>query len=325
MAKPRIFVSSTYYDLRHIRAVLKAFIEQFGYEPVLFENGDIVFHHNRTLEDNCYQEVDNCDVLILIIGGRYGSLSKEDEELLIKDPKKFYEGIRSVTRKEYEKARGREIPVFIFVEEGVLSEYRTFLQNRDSTAIKYAHVDDRRVYEMIHDIHGQRTNNFVRGFSTPDDILNWLREQWAGLFAESLKRKQADARIASLEAQINDLATVVVSLKAYSEAIVKSVDKDAPKTIAKVEKKFEENTQLNKFFQRALISYLMDKLAQGSGTSAAAASKQIVVDSFNKSETLVEFLQRLGLYEKDSWIIGDPTVNTDFEMLKNDFGSLQGS
>ncbi|HAV1364053.1 DUF4062 domain-containing protein [Vibrio parahaemolyticus] len=36
MAKPRIFVSSTYYDLKHIRNSLEAFIDSFGYESVLY-------------------------------------------------------------------------------------------------------------------------------------------------------------------------------------------------------------------------------------------------------------------------------------------------
>ncbi len=43
MAKPRIFVSSTYYDLRHVRDNLQEFINGMGYEHVLFELGDIFF------------------------------------------------------------------------------------------------------------------------------------------------------------------------------------------------------------------------------------------------------------------------------------------
>ena len=68
MAKPKVFVSSTYYDLRHIRAVLEAFIKQFGYDPVLFEKGAIPFQHDKTLEDNCLNEIEACDMLILIRG-----------------------------------------------------------------------------------------------------------------------------------------------------------------------------------------------------------------------------------------------------------------
>jgi hypothetical protein len=43
MAKPRVFVSSTYYDLRHIRASLETFIHSLGYEPVLSEKGNIAY------------------------------------------------------------------------------------------------------------------------------------------------------------------------------------------------------------------------------------------------------------------------------------------
>jgi hypothetical protein len=34
MAKPRVFVSSTYYDLKHIRASLELFIESLGFEAI---------------------------------------------------------------------------------------------------------------------------------------------------------------------------------------------------------------------------------------------------------------------------------------------------
>jgi len=42
MSKPRIFVSSTYYDLKHVRSSLEAFIERLGYEPILSEKGHCV-------------------------------------------------------------------------------------------------------------------------------------------------------------------------------------------------------------------------------------------------------------------------------------------
>jgi hypothetical protein len=79
MAKPRVFVSSTYYDLRHIRDRLEAFIESFGYDPVLFESGDIPFHHDAPLDESCYAEIQTCHILILIVGGRYGSPSSDEK------------------------------------------------------------------------------------------------------------------------------------------------------------------------------------------------------------------------------------------------------
>jgi hypothetical protein len=39
MAAPKVFVSSTWYDLRYIRENLKYFISNLRYEPVLSEEG----------------------------------------------------------------------------------------------------------------------------------------------------------------------------------------------------------------------------------------------------------------------------------------------
>ena len=72
MAKPRVFISSTYYDLKYIRKDLEVFIDGMGYDSVLFESGDIPFQHELALDESCYQEIQNCHMLILIIGGRYG-------------------------------------------------------------------------------------------------------------------------------------------------------------------------------------------------------------------------------------------------------------
>ena len=121
MAKPRIFVSSTYIDLKHTRRHIEAFIKQMGYESVLFENGDIPFHFDQPLDISCYGEIETCHMLILIIGGKYGSSSSEnenEEKDEKKDEKKNNERIafyNSITKKEYLTAREKNIPIFIFI------------------------------------------------------------------------------------------------------------------------------------------------------------------------------------------------------------------
>jgi hypothetical protein len=77
VAKPRVFISSTYFDLRVVRADLERFITQMGYEPVLFERGHVPYRKENPLEEDCYREVQGCDILIAIIGGKYGSQSKD--------------------------------------------------------------------------------------------------------------------------------------------------------------------------------------------------------------------------------------------------------
>lgn len=62
MVKPRVFVSSTYYDLKHIRNRLEIFIDGLGYESVLYEQGDIPFHHDSPLDVSCYDEIKSCHI-----------------------------------------------------------------------------------------------------------------------------------------------------------------------------------------------------------------------------------------------------------------------
>ena len=130
MAKPRVFVSSSYYDLRHIRNSLENFIESLGYEGVLFESGDIPFRHDQPLDESCYDEVSICHIFVLIIGGRYGSPASDQAELTQAEKDKAYKKYNSITEKEYKAAREKDIPIFIFVEQNVLSEYQTFKKNR---------------------------------------------------------------------------------------------------------------------------------------------------------------------------------------------------
>src|SRR6218665_2818482 len=118
MAKPRIFISSTFYDLRQVRADLDFFIEQLGYEPVRNEEGDIPYGKDEGLEEYCYKEISNIDILVCIIGGRYGSESKK--------------GKVSITQMELKTAISENKQVYIFIEKNVLAEYETYLINKAS-------------------------------------------------------------------------------------------------------------------------------------------------------------------------------------------------
>lgn len=43
MAAPRVFVSSTYYDLRHVRDDIEIFLKRLGYTPVMHDKGSITY------------------------------------------------------------------------------------------------------------------------------------------------------------------------------------------------------------------------------------------------------------------------------------------
>lgn len=147
MAKPRIFISSTFYDLKQVRSDLDNFITGLGYEVIRNEEGKIAYENKESLEAYCYREVSNIDILIAIIGGRFGSESKEDQY--------------SITQHEIKKAIEANKLVYIFIDRYVDAEYSTYLKNKNAN-ITYAQVDDIRVYKFIEEIRDLKKNNTIR-------------------------------------------------------------------------------------------------------------------------------------------------------------------
>lgn len=191
MAKPRVFVSSTYYDLRHIRADMKKFLQQYGFEPVLNETGSIPYHHLQPLDESCMQEAQQCHIFILVIGGRYGSAASDQHHLKHEDEQaQFYNKYISITRKEYRSAYEKTIPIYIFVEKNVFAEYQTWRKNRDNTSVRYAHADHSSIFEFVDEASTHYSNNATFLFDKFDDIVDILKEQWSGLFYNYLTQLQ---------------------------------------------------------------------------------------------------------------------------------------
>lgn len=172
MAKPRIFISSTYYDLKQTREDLAQFILSLGYEPIRNEEGNIPYGQHEQLENYCYKEIQNVDILVSIIGGRYGSESSHSSW--------------SISNEELRTALKENKQVYIFIDKNVLSEYETYLCNKDVPGIKYRYVDNTKVYQFIEEIKKLSNNNNIKAFETSAEIQQYLKEQLAGLFQSFL-------------------------------------------------------------------------------------------------------------------------------------------
>jgi hypothetical protein len=226
LARPRVFVSSTFYDLKYLRASIRVFIETLGYDAILNERGDIPYEPNVPLDISCNREAEIADIYVLIIGGRYGSETSNKKAMAPTEHDEFYRLYESITRSEYRAAVARDVPAYILIEKSVHGEYRTFQKNRDSENVKYAHVDSVNVFHFIQEILGMKANNPIQTFDKYSDIEEWLREQWAGQFHLMLKRKSNEAQIASLTERVAELAELNATLKDYLENIVRNVSKD---------------------------------------------------------------------------------------------------
>lgn len=186
MAKPRIFLSSTFYDLRHVRDDLDRFIKDLGYEPVRHEVGSIPYGKDDAPEKYAYREVGLCDIIVCVIGGRFGTESRDGDGY-------------SITQNEIRRALDLGIQVFIFVERGVLGEFSTYQVNKENTDVNYKFVDDVRVYKFIETLFKLPNNNPIAPFESTRDITDFLKLQWAGLFQRFLQEQQRLSEIKRIE------------------------------------------------------------------------------------------------------------------------------
>ena len=201
MAKPRVFISSTFYDLKQIRAELDKFIRILGYESVRSEHGDIPYGKDKKPADYCMKEIENVDILISIIGGRFGSTMQDDKEY-------------SVTQKELKTAIDCDKQVYIFIEKNVYVEYETYKINKNNQDINYHYVDDVRIYKFLDQIYTLSRNNPIKDFEMVDDITNFLREQFAGHFKKMIDDEAIKKQMNILN-EINSTAATLHKLVEY--------------------------------------------------------------------------------------------------------------
>jgi Domain of unknown function (DUF4062) len=194
MAKPRVFVSSTYYDLRTVRDDLDRFIREVGYEPVRHERGHISYGKDEKPEEYAYREIDFCDIVVCIVGGRFGTTSSD--------------GTSSITQKELKSAVERGKQVYIFVEDNVHHEHRHFLANKGVVGVRYSAVDNQKIHEFLEEVYALPKGNPIFSFTVSADITKMLREQWSGLFQRLLTESSGKSQATLIEELQRNLQTV---------------------------------------------------------------------------------------------------------------------
>jgi len=170
MVVPRVFISSTYYDLRHVRDAIKEFIEFIGFQPVLSEQFDVLYEHGKSAQQSCLDEIKKCDMYILIIGTQYGTIFPNDS--------------LSITHREYKEAIQAKIPIFAFVDKYVHDDYRIYRKNTDNSdvdalKIKYFNVQETEVFQFISEVENRKTDNALISFDQINEIVDYFRRQIA--------------------------------------------------------------------------------------------------------------------------------------------------
>lgn len=218
--KPRIFISSTFYDLKYIREDLANFIRSYGYEPVLFEDGDIGYTPGKELDKSCYDAMKNSDMVILIIGGEYGSAASGEK-------KDAFNEYMSVTRNEFRTAIAAGVPVFVMIDKKVMVEYGVYEANLDSIEgenieIKFTTTKSINVFRFIKEVKSIVILP-VQEFEKSSDIKNFIGKQWADMFKNYLDSLRSEKENRKIENSVNEMKDLIQKMNIMIDSVGKNV------------------------------------------------------------------------------------------------------
>ena len=170
-----------------------------GHNPILSEFNSFPVSPDLNAVENCIKNVkENADILILVVGNRYGSV---------------IENGKSITNTEFLTAKQKGIPVFCFIDKSALNSLSFWKDNKDADFTKF--VDNKKIFEFIDDIRTKR-NLWVFPFEQSKEIIETLKIQLSYLFKESLKLKSI------LDKNIDDFLKLNLSEKCLKILIEKN-------------------------------------------------------------------------------------------------------
>lgn len=293
MAIPRVFISSTCYDLNDVRDILVSFIKAFGFEPILSERGDVFFHPDLHTHESCVCEIKNCELFILIIGGRFGGQYISDKA-------------KSIVNAEYFAARECGIPVFTFVKSDVLSNQRLYKENRKSNPnanqIKYPSIEKQEyaedIFNFIDEVHYSKVNNGIHSFVFAREIQDIIRKQWAGMFFDFLTARQKQNEIAIVNQLLSNLTLASKKSEEILENIYIYLDKE--KAVGAIEK-IDSQIEGSKFFNEITTIFQLNEFI--------AVPYQSVLQAEKEANTWYDFVLKLGDFETKHLSLNDSGID----------------
>lgn len=194
MSAMKVFISSTVYDLLDIRAEVESHLASMGITPILSGSSTSTFEimPDRNSIDTCLVNLESCDAVVVILCQRYGpSLAKAGFADL------------SATHLEYQRAREKNIPLYVYVRDRLEADYRYWrnLPEADRSEAKYAWAkskgDNLRLFGLLHE-HQE--------LNSTSPATNWFSP-----FRDSMELKKLLTRNLGQAAAVAQLETLIQS------------------------------------------------------------------------------------------------------------------
>ncbi|MCL2362477.1 MAG: hypothetical protein FWC73_11790 [Defluviitaleaceae bacterium] len=101
--------------------------------------------------------------------------------------------------------------IYVFIQSDVSVENNTYIANKSTGSFIPTTVDDNKVHEFICEIKASIKNHPIESFNDVATIINYLRQQFAGLFQSLLAQKATQTEIKTYH-DIKEVSDLIKSL-----------------------------------------------------------------------------------------------------------------
>ena len=176
-----VMVSSSIYGIEELLDQIFATLNGFGYKVWMSHKGSIPVNSRLSNKEICLKAVDECDVFLGLITGRYGAVVDRSGRSLTHN-----EVLRAIERN---KLRWFLVHHDVVVARSLLRQFRfNDAGSRNPLDFKKTpYIDDIRVLEMYEDAIreelpvDERTGNWAQEFSNNHEVLEFITNQLSDL------------------------------------------------------------------------------------------------------------------------------------------------
>lgn len=204
----KVLVSSTCFDLKNERKRVESFLKSSGYAPVLSDNDDVYYSPSLHTHSSCIKAVEDCKMLVFIIGGRFGGYAVpeayslidmnkimslfNDDKIKSYAQKTFSEHKFSITQLEVLKALELGIPVYTFIDDKVYHDHQSYEKNKCTYPdFEYSSIAKKEtaslIFEFFNLIRKRSHGNSFFTFEHLEDFEEKLKKQFVGLMLSGIE------------------------------------------------------------------------------------------------------------------------------------------
>lgn len=213
----KVFVSSTSVNLEDVRPEIVQALISWDFNPVFFESSSFPIDSDLNVHDSCLDVVKKCDIFILIVDSKYGSLYEGS-----KYPE--MQGI-SVTRAETRMAIKSGLKIIPFVRDSVWHERTTYNDNPEiQDIIKTRYADNKEIFKFVNEIASMHNGNWISTFRDSVELKEKLERR---LFPDSIIQQNKYTTIINLS-QKSEYDVETILEEENEERIILEGNKEIP-------------------------------------------------------------------------------------------------